>query len=130
MNEVKFVTDNIEFTSFRSEYVSLKERSIQAVRSALDSVKGIPINASTEANTVSGLPNFTHLNPELLALSLLFRAKHKKQPLDSLTKKTTMKTIDELLKKLFPSVKLKEMPGIALKADSLRYIRMVEENEL
>jgi hypothetical protein len=129
INETTYVTDNIEFTTFRGEYVSSKDRSIQAIRSALDSVKGISINAVTEANTVSGLPNFIHLNPELLALVLLFRAKHKKQPLESMKKKTTMNSVDELLKKLFPSAKLKEMPGIALRADALRYIKMVEDNE-
>lgn len=128
MEQPLFVTDNIEFTSLKSEYVSVRERSIQAVRNALDSVKGISVNSSVESNSISGVPNFIHLNPNMLALAILFRAKHKKKTLDELTKALVKKSINDLLSKLFVNVKPNTKTYYALKADALRYIRLVEEN--
>lgn len=128
--EQVFLTENIQMTSARSEYKSDKERSIQAVKNALDSVKGVPVNTSVESNIVSGIPNFVHLNPELLAVAILFRFRTNKKKFTEIPVKKALSTIQELLKLLFPTVlssSASNSQGLALRADAIRYILLHEE---
>jgi hypothetical protein len=132
--EKVFVTEDIQMTSARSEYRSDKERSIQAVKNALDQVKGVPVNTNTETNIISSVPNFEHLNPELLALAILFPfyvpKQHKKKAFLDIPAKKAVEAIQTLLKLLFPSITLSSKEGLDLCADAIRYILLVQDTFL
>lgn len=124
------VTEDIQMTRAASDYKNDKDRSIQAVKLSLESIKGISLNPKSEANIISNIKNFEHLNPSLLALAIVFLSKLPSNYRDADIKDiptTKIKApVKDLLKSLFPAVNLNTKQGLALFADANRYILLVQ----
>lgn len=99
------------------------QTSIQDVERVLGSIPEVPIES---AGKVSELPGFVHLNPELLVAGIIFNEVTKGKDLEDVPEKSRNTTIRKILYRIFPEVKGNQKQYAALKADFIRYVRMME----
>lgn len=126
--EKEFINQDLDRAATKTSERDPKKTSIIEIKKALDGVKGIALDTSDEANRVSGLLGFIHLNPDLLAAAIVFRYWTKYVLLDDIPPKARNTSFRKALYKLFSSVRKDEKKYAKLKGDLIRYIIIMELN--
>ena len=129
MEEREIVYGDIEKAGIGTFEYDPKRKPINEIKDELDAIRGFSSVVSTtdEANRVSGLPGFLHLNPKLLAATILFRYRTDYQELGNILQNKRNREIQKALNEIFPSVK-KGSKYMLLKGDMIRYITLLENN--
>lgn len=126
--EKEFINQDIQRAATKTAERDPKTASIKAVKKSLDEFKGHALNTENEANGVSSLPSFVHLNPDLLAATIIFRHRTNYELLENIPKKERNNQLRKILNFRFPVVRNDETKYALLKGDLIRYIRIIEIN--
>jgi hypothetical protein len=108
-----------------------EKRAAIALASALEKLREKPFRSKEQINNIAeklvSLPGFIHLNPQLISVAMWFRQLTKNQALDSINPKTRDKKFNFVLTKEFINVKINTPKFLALKADLIRYLLLIEK---
>ena len=127
--DVRFIIGTAETTGPPPFEQSQIQQAEQRLKKTLEKIKSKPFlggEPATLAGRARSIPGFVHLNPELLGAAFYFRLLTKKKSLDAISNDGRNKNMKKALYEIFPSVKKDLRKYVGLKADLIRYLKLIE----